>query len=231
MQIPVVTIPVELRDLLSSNTDNQTTNNSAFDSTFDSGGSGGGSNGGGDGSGGDGGSGATTVRVFGVGGRGTKFMYVFDRSSSMTGQKLQEVKAELLKSLSALNRQHQFNIIFYDDHFDVWKPGGKLVAANASNKSAAEGFVKAIAAQGGTTHLPPLLEAIRYKPEVIFFLTDGQSLKQTELEEICRQSGKISINVIQYDDGSDGKSEILRQLASRNRGQYKYINVASPDAL
>ena len=70
------------------------------------------SNGGG--SVGKGGGGGVTVRVFGVGGEGTRFMYVFDRSSSMNGHKLQEVKKELSESLSALNNNHRFNIIFYN---------------------------------------------------------------------------------------------------------------------
>ena len=177
------------------------------------------------------GDGAVVVRVFGVGGQGNKFMYVFDRSGSMSGRKLQEVKAELLRSLSVLNSKHRFNIIFYDHEFTVWKPGGKLIAASAPAKKEAGQFVQSIAAGGQTTHLPPLLEAITYKPDVIFFLTDGQSLQAGELDEICRKSGDISIHVIQYDDGSDGKSEILRQLALRNRGQYKYINVTASDAL
>jgi len=187
------------------------------------------SNGGG--SGGGGGGGGVTVRVFGVGGEGTKFMYVFDRSSSMTGHKLQEVKKELLKSFSVLNNNHKFNIIFYNTHFEVWKPGEQLITANSSAKKEAEKFVQTMTASGGTSHLPPLLEAIKYKPEVVFFLTDGQDLTQVHLEEICQKSGDICINVIQYDDGHDGRSEILRQLAYKNRGQYKYINVTSSDAL
>jgi len=106
-----------------------------------------------------------------------------------------------------------------------------LVVANTSNKRDAEKFVQGMVGGGGTEHLRPLLAAIRHKPEVIFFLTDGQSLQPTELEEVCRKSGNISINVIQFDDGNDGQSEILRQLALRNRGRYKYINVATTDSL
>ena len=178
---------------------------------------------------GSGGGGGVTVRVFGVGGHGNKFMYVFDRSGSMSGQKLEEVKKELLRSFSVLNNRHQFNIIFYDNRYDAWKP--RLTAATPQVKREAEQFVRGISAGGGTEHLAPLLEAIKHKPDVIFFLTDGQSLTQAQLDEICQKSGDICINVIQYDDGRDGRSEILRQLALRNRGRYRYINVATADAL
>ena len=173
-----------------------------------------------------------TLRVFGVGGYGTKFMYVFDRSLSMRGAKLDEVKKELLKSFSALDERHQFNIIFYDDRYDVWKPGGKLIVADESAKKDAEEFVQKITHRGLTQHLPPLLEAIKYGPNVIFFLTDGQDLTETQLDEVCRKSGNICIHVIQFADESDQEqSEILRRLASRNRGRYKFINVTTMDSL
>ena len=106
-----------------------------------------------------------------------------------------------------------------------------MVVATTSAKKEAERFVQTIAACGGTSHLQPLLEAIKYKPDVIFFLTDGQALTKVQLDEICQKSGDIYINVIQYDGGSDGRTEILRQLAYRNRGLYKYINVTTSDAL
>lgn len=181
--------------------------------------------------GGGGGSGTVTVKVFGIGASGSSFVYVFDRSSSMSGQKLREAKRELLESLAVLNNKHRFNIIFYDDSPTVWKPGGKLVVANASTKKDAEAFVTGMPTRGGTAHLRPLLEAIEFKPDIIFFLTDGQSLTKAELEKISEKSGEISINVIQFAEAGESKSEILRQLAARNRGRYKYINVFSSDAL
>ncbi len=190
----------------------------------DGGGSGSGNGGGGNGSG-------VTVRVFGVGGHGSKFVYVFDQSASMAGQKMEEVKKELLRSLSVLNAKQQFNIIFYSDRFVTWRPGRALINAGPGEKKEAEEFVRRITSQGTTSHLPPLLEAIACKPDVIFFLTDGQSLTESELEEIGRKSGGIVINVIQYDDGRDGESDILRRLAGRHQGKYKYINVSTSDAL
>ena len=191
-----------------------------------------GEGGGGGGGGGRGGEAAlpgdrlATVRVFGVNGNGTKFVYVFDRSGSMTGHKLEGVKKELLRSLSTLNFRHQFNIIFYDDRYIVWEPKRKLVIANARAKKEAEEFVRSIGPRGGTSHLPPLLAAIQCQPEVIFFLTDGQDLTEEQLAKINQQSGNISINVIQYDDGRDGQSQILRRLAELNRGDYQYIDVS-----
>lgn len=184
-----------------------------------------------EGAGNEGGSGGVTVRIFGLGGYGSKFMYVFDRSWSMGGSKLKDAKDELLKSLSVLDERHRFNLIFYDTVVTVWKPERKLIPAGIREKKDAEEFIQGIASRGGTSHRPALLEAIEHKPDVIFFLTDGQSLTEEELDDITRKSGEIAIHVIQFADASEARSVILRQLASKNRGRYKYINVALSDAL
>src|SRR5262245_26111248 len=57
---------------------------------------------------------AVETRVFGVRGRGTRFVYVFDRSSSMEGGPLLAAKRELIASLQNLQSVHQFQIIFYN---------------------------------------------------------------------------------------------------------------------
>ncbi|HTN76656.1 MAG TPA: hypothetical protein VL096_15465, partial [Pirellulaceae bacterium] len=60
----------------------------------------------------------TETGVFGVKGRGTKFVYVFDRSGSMSGfggRPLAAAKRELLASINDLDTVHQFQVIFYNE--------------------------------------------------------------------------------------------------------------------
>ena len=182
------------------------------------------------------GTGETTVQVFGLNGTGTKFMYVFDHSLSMEGTQIRAAKAELLRSLDSLGDSHQFNIIFYNNLWQLWRPperGRQLVFATAANKQGATRFVNAITAEGGTRHYEPLIEAIRHRPDVIFFLTDGESqddLRRVELNAIERENSlgqMVQINVIQFGRGgfTDSPSSSLQQLAEQNRGQYRYENV------
>jgi hypothetical protein len=70
--------------------------------------------------------------------------------------------------------------------------------------------------------------AIDYKPDVIFFLTDGEFT--LDLDNICSKNKKIHINVIQFGSGGH-PSVLLQELAQRTNGDYKYINVNNLDTL
>ena len=183
-------------------------------------------------------SGETTVQVFGTSGKGMKFMYVFDRSDSMYGRRLQRAKEELVRSLDSLGEFHQFNIIFYNgvDSGTLWRPGPprKLVFATPSNKESAVRYISGITAEGGTRHFAPLQEAIAHRPDVIFFLTDGEAqddLSPAQLREIERINNRVGrgvqINVIQFISGgaTNFPSTSLQQLAADNHGQYICVNV------
>lgn len=179
--------------------------------------------------------GETIVQMFGVQGKGTKFMYVFDRSDSMNGNRIRRAKAELIQSLDSLDSLHQFNIIFYNGESHPWRSGAvkRLVFATPAEKQGAVRFIEGMTALGGTYHKAPLLEAIAHRPDVIFLLTDGESqddLKSGELEEIERINSLgrgAQINVIHFISGglTHSESRSLQQLAEQNRGQYKCINV------
>ena len=186
---------------------------------------------GGQGSGGVG-TGETTVQIFGTHGKGKKFMYVFDRSYSMTGERIRKAKEALISSLDSLEDFHQFNIVFYNDEYHSWQPGRRLINATPTEKLSAVRFVGGITAVGGTNHYPPLKEAIDHRPDVIFFLTDGDSqddptLRLNEIERVNSAGRRVQINVIQFGSGglTDAPSKTLQQLAVQNNGDYKYVNV------
>ena len=178
--------------------------------------------------------GNTTVRVFGQEGTGSKFMYVFDHSGSMDGTPLRAAKRELIQSLDSLDDLHQFNIIFFNHSMLTWQPperGRRLLFATEQNKQNATQFVNGIMAVGGTSPLEPLLEAIAYRPDVIFFLTDGEDLTPAQVHEIGRANSRfgqgVQINVIEFGGGgfADRASRLLQQLAEQNHGQHGYVNV------
>ena len=178
--------------------------------------------------------GEAVVRVFGTEGKGTKFVYVFDRSLSMEGKRIQMAKAELIRSLDSLGDHHQFNIIFYSSGHQLWRQGRRLIYASEIEKRGAVQYINGMAAEGGTRHYPPLSEAIALRPDVIFFLTDGEreddrTLQLDALErENSRYGRGAQINVIQFGGGgfTDSKSRVLEQLATQNNGQYLYYNVS-----
>ena len=103
------------------------------------------------------GDGQTNVRVFDVEGKGSKFVYVFDRSSSMEGAPLAAAKQQLIQSLESLQSVHQFHIIFFNQqmrNFDLSGGGHRIAFATDRNKKLAARFVGGITADGGTDRFP-----------------------------------------------------------------------------
>ena len=170
--------------------------------------------------------GAGQTQVFGLTGRGSRFVYVFDRSLSMKGAALAAAKRELLASLARLERTHQFQIIFYNEKPRMMQPQ-QMFFADESGQAQAASFVASIAAAGGTDHLLALQLALRLEPDVIFLLTDADQppLSNKQLSEIRRRNGATTINVIEFKSGPTGsKGNFLQQLAEENRGQYKAVD-------
>jgi hypothetical protein len=173
--------------------------------------------------------------VFGIKGRGSKFVYVFDRSASMSGfegRPLRAAKRELVASLQSLRGVHQFQIIFYNQNPALMTlsrgQAPKLFFADDEGKQLAENFVRGVVADGGTRHLEALKLALQMRPDVIFFLTDADEprLTNSELAQIRQLNHGTVINAVEYGAGpSFGERTFLQQLAEQNDGQHRYVDV------
>lgn len=177
------------------------------------------------------GDGQTSVRVFGVEGKGTRFVYVFDRSSSMDGAPLATAKQQLIQSLESLSGIHQFHIIFFNQRVrqsDLSGGGRRVAFATDRNKKLAARFIGGITADGGTDRLPALRAAIQMRPDVIFFLTDADDpMPKSELHEIgeLNERAGVVIATIEFGRGpaKQGKN-FLTELARTSGGQYGYVD-------
>ena len=178
--------------------------------------------------------GKATVNVFGTQGVGNKFVYVFDRSTSMEGSgrsPLDFAKAEMIASLDSLGDMHQFQIVFYNEKPQAFNPSGqagKLAFATEQNKERARRFIGSVTAFGRTEHEAALKLAIRMQPDVIFFLTDANDpqLNGRQLYEIQRQAAGIQINAIEFGIGpKQAGDNFIVKLARQNGGQYSYHDI------
>lgn len=173
--------------------------------------------------------------VFGVKGRGSKFVYVFDRSASMSGfegRPLASAKRELIASLESLGSVHQFQIIFYNQkpHLMSFAANQQptLQFANDEGKKLADNFIRGVVADGGTNHIEALKLALAMHPDVIFFLTDADEPRLTnrELAQIRQQNRGATISTVEYGAGPRTSStSFLQDLAEQNGGQHRYIDV------
>lgn len=176
--------------------------------------------------------------VFGIEGTGTRFVYVFDRSSSMngyTGLPMANAKRELIKSLESLGRAHQFQLIFYNEQplaYGQLSGMTKMLSGTDENKQAAVGYVRRMIPDGGTEHLSALRMGLGMGPDVIFFLTDADqpALSQRNLDDLsdrAARSGTV-IHTIQFGSGSNqGSGAWIAELAQETGGKYRYIDVTT----
>ena len=172
--------------------------------------------------------------LLGVEGKGSKFVYVFDRSGSMgvPGNKpLNRAKAELLRSIDALTDQQQFYIIFYNHEqktFHIDPTGKRLIFASDLNKRLARQFIDGIQAGGGTHHAEALQLALRMHPDVIFLLTDGDPPDDLTADELARveraNTAGTVINVIQISPPDENHDNLLVKLATRSGGRHLYVD-------
>jgi hypothetical protein len=177
------------------------------------------------------GGGRARVSVFGVQGEGTKFVYLFDRSSSMEGPPLAAAKRQLIESLRSLESVHQFHIIFFNTRtqsFDITGGGRRIAFASDRNKQLAANFVGGIVADGGTDRLLALREALAYAPDVIFFLTDADDpMPPSELTDIARANRRTQAAICVIEFGrrqAPSAGNFLSELARQSGGQYGYVN-------
>jgi hypothetical protein len=179
--------------------------------------------------------GKVTTQVFGVSGTGNKFVYVFDRSDSMSGFEERPIKAarqELLKSLDSLNESNQFQIVFYNKAIEVFSPDSypRLYYADSEHLKDARRFVKSIRPAGGTDHMKALEWAFRFSPDVIFLLTDAEVEGGFGSGQLAKIAGlnrsKAVINIVEFGTYR-GADRSLQKVSESSGGQYVFKNVNS----
>ncbi len=170
---------------------------------------------------GEGGAGGKGASFFGLEARGGKFVYVVDRSSSMRGNKLQDTKAELIRSVHSLTRTMEFFIIFYDSSFEPM-PAGGLVKATGPNKSRYLGWVEAMGCRGGTQPEQAMLMALSLKPDSIWLLSDGQFSPQAcDVIRAANPNARIQIHTIAFHSARG--QQVLQRIAEENGGHYRFV--------
>ena len=192
--------------------------------------------GGGGGSGGGSGGGigrsiGPGTQFFGTRDHANSFAYVIDCSGSMGPPRnpLDVAKRELLASLNQLPPDVEFCVVFYNSLPHVLSdPRGRkgLMTATTANKVRVQNQLQNVLADGGSDHMGALRSALSLKPEVLFFLTDADLMKDREVNEILREVGPTRIQAIELGHGTDlGQVTPLRRLANTTGGTYRYIDV------
>ncbi len=188
-------------------------------------------------SGGDESSGLGETTFFDIAAKGSRFLYVLDRSGSMYDHNaIRVAKEELIASLSALEQTQQFQVIFYNQSFIELRHNDERPAmqwATEINRTLARQFISGIQPDGGTDHIPALKKALRYQPEHLFFLTDADQpqLSARELHEIkTLNGGRTRIHCVEFGKGPELSADnFMKKVARDNGGTYRYRDVTRFD--
>jgi hypothetical protein len=171
------------------------------------------------------------TQFFGARDHAHSFAYVIDCSGSMSSyNSLDMAKREMLASINQLPPDAQFAAIFYNlQALMLTDPQGQkgFMAATVTNKARVQTQLERIPPFGGTDHMRALREALKLKPEVIFFLTDAADMSNSEVNEILTEVGSTRIQAVEFGQGTAlGQRTPLGRLATTTGGTYLYIDVS-----
>ncbi|HUE71230.1 MAG TPA: hypothetical protein VMP01_10125 [Pirellulaceae bacterium] len=162
---------------------------------------------------------------------GRSFVFLIDRSQSMGHRGLgaiAEAAKELAASIDRLSPEQKFQVIAYNQKADSLG-GRELLAATPENKRRLIEFVETTVAVGATEHELGLFAALRYKPDVIFLLTDAgdPGLGTGQLRAIREAAaGRTVIHCLHFGAGPlSGEANFMERLAADNGGSYVYIDM------
>lgn len=155
---------------------------------------------------------------------------VLDRSGSMEGEKIEQVRAAALQVVDGLRDGEAFNIIDYSD--SVAKFSENPVIKTNQTLARARAYLKALRSNGGTNIHDALVEALRQTPTpemlpLIIFLTDGLptvgQIKETAIREAVKAANTHHRRIFSFGVGFDVNAPLLTSIANDTRAVATFV--------
>ena len=155
---------------------------------------------------------------------------VIDRSGSMRGEKLAQVREAALQVLAGLDDGEAFNVILYNEGVEPFadRPVRK---SRATIKDATE-FLEGMTARGGTNIHDALLEALRQPPAegtlpIVLFMTDGLATvgqtSEAAIRELARKGNPHGRRIFTFGVGVDVNTPLLEKIAYESRATTTFV--------
>ncbi len=159
----------------------------------------------------------------GISAKGSRFCVIADRSGSMVGPKLQHLKQEILETLSGMKGKERFQVVLFNHEGQPFpETGWRHPKADFDRLKS---WLESIEAAGGTYPTPAFREAFKLspRPDVIFFMTDGQFDPAVVDEVAGLNRGKETvIHTISFVD--QGAEALMKKIASDSGGKYRHVS-------
>lgn len=160
---------------------------------------------------------------------------VLDRSTSMKGGRLQQVKEAARYIVDQLQPEDVFSLVAFDDRADLVLAGRPGVDQNAARSA-----INHIQAGGGTEILQGLKlgwQQVRHWQGAgnlshLILLTDGQTYGDEEgCLEVARQAGREHISLTLMGIGADWNDRLLDQMADLAESPGGAVYIDTPDKI
>jgi Ca-activated chloride channel homolog len=155
---------------------------------------------------------------------------VLDRSGSMEGEKIEQVRAAALQVVEGLKEGEAFNIIDYSDSVAQFAP--QPVIKTAETLTRARAYLTGLRANGGTNIHDALVEALRQTPTpemlpLIIFLTDGLptvgQTRETAIREAVKATNTHQRRIFTFGVGFDVNAPLLTSIANDTRAAATFV--------
>jgi Ca-activated chloride channel family protein len=156
-----------------------------------------------------------------------EFVFVLDRSGSMSGQPIEQARNALRACLRTLNPEDVFRILLFDNRLEWFRPEPSGVTQEEID--AADAYLAAVNSRGGTRIVGALKEALGLaadpqRSRYLVFLTDGAvSAEARALDEVRRTIGDARL--FTFGIGPSVNRALLAQLARLGRGTAEFLGL------
>ncbi len=155
---------------------------------------------------------------------------VLDRSGSMRGEKIEQVREAALQVIEGLRRGEAFNLIVYNEAVDVFSPRPVLVDKDSVVR--ARRYLRDVEPRGGTNIHDALVEALRQKPldgrlPIVLFLTDGLptigETREAAIRDVALKANPHNRRIFTFGVGVDVNTPLLDKIAAETRATATFV--------
>lgn len=159
-----------------------------------------------------------------------RMIFVFDRSGSMAGEKMEQAREALRFAIATMDEGDEFNIVDYGTTVESF--ADNPVPMTEISRAAALSYIDGIEATGGTNIHGALLEAAQMLQggefaEMIVFLTDGKpTIGEDDIEAILQDVSAANTErarLFVFGVGEEVNTHLLDRLAGDNGGGSTYV--------
>jgi Ca-activated chloride channel homolog len=155
---------------------------------------------------------------------------VIDRSGSMRGEKIAQVREAALQVLAGLDDGEAFNVILYNEGVEPF--AARPVRKSPQTIKDATEFLQGMTARGGTNIHDALLEALRQPTAegtlpIVLFMTDGLptvgETSEAAIRDLARKGNPHQRRVFTFGVGVDVNTPLLEKVAYESRATTTFI--------